>query len=81
MKQENSVEQVNDEFVFFWRPQDKNGYLGQWYKSPFGEERDGEFYQFSTAEHYSQKLKKKKKNSKKKKIQKKKFKKKKIKKN
>ena len=25
----------SDSFTFFWRPHEENGFLGQWYESPF----------------------------------------------
>jgi ribA/ribD-fused uncharacterized protein len=36
----------SEDYVFFWKPEAENGYLCQWYKSPF--EMDGN--QFVTAE-------------------------------
>ena len=42
----------SDSFTFFWRPHEENGFLGQWFESPF--EVDGERYlnaeQFMMAE-------------------------------
>lgn len=35
-------------YVFFWKPDEKNGYLSQWYKAPFT--RNNTY--FPTAEHY-----------------------------
>ena len=40
------------EFVFFWKPNEENGYLGQWFEAEFKEERDGDEYTFPSAEHY-----------------------------
>ena len=38
----------SDSFTFFWRPYEENGFLGQWFESPF--EVDGERY--LTAEQF-----------------------------
>ena len=42
----------NNSFIFFWKPHEINGFLGQWYNSPF--EVDGVYYtnaeQFMMAE-------------------------------
>ena len=38
----------SDSFTFFWRPHEENGFLGQWFESPF--EIDGKRY--LTAEQF-----------------------------
>ena len=38
----------SDSFTFFWRPHEENGFLGQWFESPF--KVDGERY--LTAEQF-----------------------------
>ena len=48
----------SDSFTFFWRPHEENGFLGQWYESPF--EVDGVRYlmaeQFMMAEKARSKI-------------------------
>ena len=43
---------TKNNYIFFWKPDQENGYLGQWFEASFEEERDGEIYKFPTAEHY-----------------------------
>ena len=42
----------SDSFTFFWRPHEENGFLGQWFESPFevGGERYLNAEQFMMAE-------------------------------
>ena len=51
----------SDSFTFFWRPHEENGFLGQWFESPF--EVDGERYmnaeQFMMAEKARSKIRRK----------------------
>lgn len=43
------MQHQHSDFVFFWKPEGPNGYLGNWFSSPF---QDDVGHLFPTSEHY-----------------------------